>query len=403
MSAAPQPSSPQTVQEGSPKRIFFVIGEESGDQLGASLAAALRETFGDRVRFEGLGSEGLKAHGLETLFDIEDIAVMGLGPVLARLPTILARMRQTVDAIIASQPDLVVIIDSPDFTHRVAQRVRKRRPQQSIVGWVSPSVWAWRPKRAIAMCGYMDHLLVLLPFEVEAHKRLGGPPATYVGHPLIAELDSLRPASGERTALTEDVPPTILLLPGSRSGELRRHLPVFKQTLLEVEALCHARKLRQPRYVLPAVTKHAQAVSKELKTWPVSVEMITGKDNKRSAMRQAHAALAASGTVTLELALAGVPSVVLYKLDGLARIFRQLVKVWTVTLPNLILDRPVVREYIDEFARPDTLARALVSFATDTPERRAQVDAFVELDERMAGPDTLTPAQRARQVVEQFL
>lgn len=401
MSGAPSQSANLLA---SPKRVFFIVGEASGDQLGASLAAELKSTHGDTVAFEGLGGEALQAQGLNSLFDIEDIAVMGLGPVIARLPTILSRIKRTADAIIASKPDLVVLIDSPDFTHRVARRVRKVAPDIPIIGWVSPSVWAWRPGRAKAMRAYMEHLLVLLPFEVGAHKRLGGPPATYVGHPLVNELESLRPQTdGTRAMLGMNTTPVALVLPGSRSGEISRHMPILKETLTRTNALLDEQGKRAPTYLLPTVTKQAASIRAETSSWPVKVEIVEGQADKRAAMRRANAAIAASGTVTLELALAGIPMVVLYRLDGAARLFRRLIKVWTVILPNLVIGRPVVREYIDEMARPEVLARALASIVTDTPERRAQMEAFEELDALMLGPDETSPAQRARVVVDDFL
>ncbi|MEO0385087.1 MAG: lipid-A-disaccharide synthase [Pseudomonadota bacterium] len=387
----------------SPKRVFFVVGEASGDRLGASLAAELKTMHGDAVAFEGLGSEGLAEQDLTSLFDIEDIAVMGLAPVIARLPLILRRITQTSDAIVASKPDLVVLIDSPDFTHRVAKRVRKVAPDIPIVGWVSPSVWAWRPGRAKAMRAYMDHLLVLLPFEVEAHHDLGGPPATYVGHPLIDELDSLRPQGpGERPQPGTEAP-TVLVMPGSRSGEITRHMPILRETLIRTNQLMTDGDAMQPTYILPSVPKHAASLAETVKDWPLEIYVVSEQAEKRGAMRKAHAAIVASGTATLELALAGIPMVVVYKLDFLAHLARRLVKVWTIILPNLVLGRPVVREYVDETARPEALARALVALATDTPERRAQVESFEELDGVMAGPDKGTPAQRARRIVDSFL
>ena len=388
-----------------PKRVFFVVGEDSGDRLGASLAKALKARHGNAVAFEGLGGEGLAEQGLTSLFDIEDIAVMGFGPVIARLPTILSRLSKTVDAIIASKPDLVVLIDSPDFTHRVARRVRARAPDIPIIGWVSPSVWAWRAGRAAAMRAYMDHLLVLLPFEVAAHKALGGPPATYVGHPLVDQVGTLRPQMpDERPPLDGDQAPTVLILPGSRSGEISRLMPLLQTVAERTVDLLQEEGAPEPRYMLPAVSRHAETIHSHVASWAVPVEVVTGEDAKRAAFRAAHASVAASGTVVLELALAGIPTVVVYKLDGPARVLlRRFVKTWTIVLPNLVLGRPVVREYVDEYARPELIARALAAMARPTPERTAQVEAFSELDAVMKGPDDQTPAERARAVVETFL
>lgn len=384
------------------KRVFFVIGEASGDRLGASLARSLKDKHGNAIAFEGLAGEGLQAAGVTSLFDIEDIAVMGLGPVVVRLPTIFRRLSDTVNAILASRPDLVVLIDSPDFTHRVAKRVRAKAPDIPIVGWVSPSVWAWRPGRAKAMASYVDHLLVLLPFEVEAHAQLSGPPATYVGHPLVDELESLRPRNAdERPALSAETTPTILVLPGSRSGEIARLMPILRDTMVRTLELMD--KENEPRLILPTVAKHEAGLRSLVADWPMPVQVTSDRAEKHAAFRSAHAAIAASGTVSLELALSGVPMIVVYRLDWLARIFRSLVKVWTIILPNLVLGRPVVREYVDETARPEALARALVALASDTPERRAQIEAFAELDTVMRGPDEASPADRAATIVERFL
>ncbi|MGD1887134.1 MAG: lipid-A-disaccharide synthase [Cohaesibacteraceae bacterium] len=388
-----------------PKRVFFVVGEDSGDRLGASLAKALKAKHGNAVTFEGLAGEGLEAEGVTSIFDIEDIAVMGIGPVIARLPNILNRLSATVEAIVDSKPDLVVLIDSPDFTHRVAKRVRARAPNIPIVGWVSPSVWAWRPGRAAAMRAYMDHLLVLLPFEVEEHETLGGPPATYVGHPLADQVTELRPRHlAERPPLEGDQVPTVLILPGSRSGEISRLMPLLRTVTERAVELLKAEDAPTPLYVLPAVARQKEKIRRELASWHVEVELVSGEEAKREAFRSAHAAVAASGTVALELALAGIPTVIVYRLDTVARLFfRRFIKAWTIVLPNLILGRPVVREYVDEYARPELIARALASMSRPTPERTAQVEAFKELDAVMKGSDDQTPAERARMVVDTFL
>ncbi len=176
-----------------PLHIALVVGEHSGDQLGFKLMQALKRRLGEGgVRFSGVAGEAMEHEGMASLFPLADIAVMGILPVIKRLPTVLARIRETAAAIVADPPDVLVIIDSPDFTHRVARRVRRAMPRLPVVDYVSPSVWAWRPGRAKAMRGYVDHVLALLPFEPQAHRDLGGPACTYVGHPLIERLDELR-------------------------------------------------------------------------------------------------------------------------------------------------------------------------------------------------------------------
>ncbi|HOV03902.1 MAG TPA: lipid-A-disaccharide synthase, partial [Kaistiaceae bacterium] len=214
------------------RHVFMVVGEESGDQLGARLMVALKEQLDAEVRFSGVGGERMAREGLTSIFPLTDISVGGITAVLARLPTIVKRIRQTKRAALAARPDVIVAIDSPEFTHNVAKRVRKADPSIPIVDYVSPSVWAWRPGRARKMAAYVDHLLAILPFEPEVHRRLAGPPCSYVGHPLSDRLDVLRPAPGERAELgAAGVRPTLLVLPGSRHGEVTRLMGPIGETL----------------------------------------------------------------------------------------------------------------------------------------------------------------------------
>ena len=211
-------------------RVWLVAGEKSGDELGARLMAALREATAGKIELSGVGGEAMEAAGLASLFPMTDIAVMGIFPVIARLPTLLRRIRETAGAIVAARPDVLVIIDSPDFTHRVARRVRALLPDLPIVDYVSPTVWAWRPGRARAMRGYVDHVLALLPFEPDAHRRLGGPPCTYVGHPLVERLGDLRPDAVEARA-RDAGPPCVVVLPGSRRSEIAALLATYLKEL----------------------------------------------------------------------------------------------------------------------------------------------------------------------------
>jgi lipid-A-disaccharide synthase len=365
------------------RTIFLVLGEESGDQLAASLVAEVQKDADNPFQFQGLAGPKLQALGIKSLFPLSDIAVMGLAPVLMRLPTLIRRVYKTVQAILAAKPDAVLIIDSPDFTHAVAKRVKARAPAIPIYGWVSPSVWAWRPGRARVMARYLDHLFCLLPFEPETHLHLGGPPCTYVGHPLASRLAEFQPQPGERPLPDEVDKPTILLLPGSRQGEIKRHLPLFCKVLEEYTALSV-----EANFIMPCVEHLYEGVKTEVKSWPFPVTVIRGEAERLAAMRQAHAALAASGTVTLELAVAGVPMVAVYKLDWLASLFQGLVKVWTILLPNLVVGRPFVREYLSCMARPNALARALVMLSTDTPERAAQLEGCAEVREKLKTPQS---------------
>lgn len=379
--------------------IFIVAGEESGDQLGAKLMRSLKGRLGaERLRFGGVGGHAMEAEGLKSLFPLEDIAVMGIVAVIGRLPTVLNRIRVTADAVVAAKPDILVIIDSPDFTHRVAKAVRKRAPEIPVVDYVSPSVWAWRPGRARKMRAYVDHLLALLPFEPEAHRRLGGPPTTYVGHPLIERIHEFRPAPGERNAGFEG-PANLLVLPGSRRSEVGRLMDVFGKTL----ALLHERSARSFEVTLPAVAHLADEIRQRSEAWPVKPRIVEGEAAKWSAFRSADAALAASGTVTLELGLSGIPLVVAYKVSKIEEmILRPLIKAKSIVLTNLILEENAIPEFIQDDCNPETLASTLLPLLTDTPERRAQVEALRRLDALMRIGDE-RPSERAARIVAEVM
>ncbi len=376
-------------------KICLVAGEESGDQLGFRLMQALRARAPE-VEFFGVGGAAMQAQGLRSLFDIHDISVMGILPVIRRLPLLLRRIAETARAVVAERPDVLVIIDAPDFTHRVARKVRRAAPSIPIVDYVSPTVWAWRPGRARKMRAYVDHLLALLPFEPKAHATLGGPPTSYVGHPLMERLAEFRPAS---PAARDATPPLLLILPGSRRSEIARLLPVFGEALQKVAA-----RVGDVRAVLPAVDRLAQDIELAVQGWPVKPEILRGEAAKLAAFRSARAALAASGTVTLELALAGVPMVAAYKMNALEfAIAVRVVRLASVLLPNIILDRLVVPEFLQEACTAHALADALVPLLTGGPARDMQEAALAEIDALMRLPDGEAASDRAAEIVLRFV
>jgi lipid-A-disaccharide synthase len=329
--------------------------------------------------------------GLKSLFPLHDISVNGFSAILGQLPQILRRIREAAEAVIAANPDLLVIIDSPDFTHRVARRVRARAPHIPIVDYVSPTVWAWRPGRAAAMRAYVDHVLALFPFEPKEHLRLGGPPCTYVGHPLSEMVATLRPSAVEASRRNAD-PPLLLVLPGSRDGEVRRHLDVFGQAAGFVRDRLGAIDL-----VLPTVPHLVDRIRQGTAAWPVAPRIVIEPEEKWAAFRQARAALAASGTVTLELALAQVPTVLAYKVTLLEElIIRRMIKVNRVGLANIILggEKAVMPELLQWEATAENLANALIDATADSPERQRQCDAFAKLDDIME-IGRAVPSQRA--------
>lgn len=375
-----------------PLRVFLVAGEESGDRLGAALMRALKERAGG-VTFSGVGGAEMAAEGLASLFPIGDLAVMGFNAVARKLPLILRRIGQTASAAVVAKPDVLVIIDSPDFTHRVARRVRKAAPSIPIVNYVSPSVWAWRPGRAKKMRGYVDHVLALLPFEPAAHARLGGPRCSYVGHPLAETAQALRPNEAEAARRRAD-PPVLLVLPGSRRSEVKRLLGVFGKTL---EALGDS--FGPLEVVLPTVPHVEAAVRQQTAIWAKPPRVIVDPAEKQAAFRVARAALAKSGTVTLELAVAGVPMVGAYKVSALeAPILRRAIKAPSTILANLVLGENVVPEFHQEACTVENLTRALLPLLSDTPERRRQLAAFARLDAVMEIGHA-HPSARAAEIV----
>jgi lipid-A-disaccharide synthase len=358
--------------------VFVIAGEHSGDNLGARLMAALNRRRRGRIRYLGVGGPLMAKEGLVSQFPLSDVAVMGALAIAARLPRIMSRVRQTVDAAVAANPDAVVIIDSPEFTHPIARRLRRRRPGIPIIDYVSPSVWAWRPGRARKMRDYVDHVLALWPFEPEAHRQLGGPPCTYVGHPLverlpwIAALDAAPLA--QRLGLAKDAT-MLVVLPGSRISEVSRLLGPFGDAVTLVR-----RQMPNVAVVIPVVPSVRALVERHLASWPERPHLVEGEDDRFRAFKLARAALAASGTVTLELALAGTPMAVGYKVDALiAPFLRRLIKAPSVVLPNLVLGEAAFPEFHQETCTPSKLAEALVPLLRSSPQRDAQLAALARI------------------------
>jgi lipid-A-disaccharide synthase len=377
----------------SPLRVALVAGEHSGDQLGFKLMRALKEARAGDIAFSGVGGDAMGAEGLTSLFPMSDVAVMGILPVLARLPTLLARIHETAQAIVAASPDVLVIIDSPDFTHRVARRVRAALPKLPIVDYVSPSVWAWRPGRARAMRAYVDCVLALLPFEPEAYRRLSGPRCVYVGHPLIERLDELRPNAGEARDRAS-APPLIVALPGSRRSEVTRLMADFGGALARLRLSVGPVSVVLP--TLPHIEGEVRALAAR---WPEPVTIVVGEKAKYSAFRAARASLAASGTATLELALAGVPMVGAYKVSLIEEQLKYLIKVPSILLPNLILGERAIPEKLQKDCSPASLGAALGEIVRDGPARSRQLEALSRLDLLMALSDGGAPSVHAAHAV----
>ncbi len=376
-----------------PLRVFLVAGEHSGDALGARLMMALT-ALRPGISFSGVGGSRMEAAGLSSLFPMSDIAIMGPAAIIEHLPQLLRRIRETARAAIESAPDVVVIIDAPEFTHRVARRVRKARPDLPIIDYVSPSVWAWRSWRAARMRAYVDEVLALLPFEPDAHVRLGGPLCTYVGHPLIERrhwINALDPQGLKDRLRLTDTRPVLLVLPGSRRSEIARLWGPFTATLEALRATGHRLDL-----IVPTVENVRDLVDERVKHWPFPTHVVEDEADKFRAFKLAQAALAASGTVTLELALAGCPMVVAYRVDRLALLFRRLVKPPHFALANLVLGERAFPELMQESCVPEELAPALAALLNETPERARQLEALARVPEAMSTgtPPAIAAAMR---------
>jgi lipid-A-disaccharide synthase len=373
--------------------VYLVAGEESGDRLGAALIAALKRATQGRARFSGVGGTHMMEEGVASPFPLGDVAIMGFAAIPASLPKILRRIGEATDAVIAARPDVLVIIDSPEFTHRVARKVRARAPAIPIVDYVCPSVWAWRPGRARVMRAYVDLVLALLPFEPEAMNRLQGPPTTFIGHPLGERVAELRPNAEEVRRRMSD-PPLLLVLPGSRSGEIRRMTHIFGDAAAMV-----AERTGPLDIVVPAVSRLADRLRAAVASWHVPARIVTDAAEKQAAFRNARAALTKSGTATLELALAGVPMAAAYKVPLIEEMVgRLLISAPSAILANLVLGENVVPEFLQRDCTPEKLAAALLPLLTDTPQRRRQVDAFARLDGLMEIGQA-SPSDRAAALV----
>ena len=350
-------------------RLAVVAGEPSGDILGAELVRALAEATGTQPELVGVGGDLLIAQGLTSLFDYSELSIIGFSAVILQLPRLILRIRQTADAIIAARPDCLVIIDSPDFSHRVARKVRAALPGLKIINYVCPTVWAWKPERAPAMRGWVDHILSVFPFEAEIVSRLGGPPLTYVGHRLMDDpgLVAARAAQmASRSAGPRTEPPLCLILPGSRRSEVARLGRPFGEAAAWLSDINP-----DMRFVLPAGAHVERQVRDEVLDWDVSCRIVTGDAAKWEAFGRADVAIAASGTVLLELALAGVPHMSSYKLDPVARMLVNRITTWTAALPNMIAGHVMTAESYDNQVRPERLARMADQLSRDTLHRAA--------------------------------
>ncbi|WP_421851139.1 lipid-A-disaccharide synthase [Oricola sp.] len=378
-----------------PLTLAVVAGEQSGQSLAVGLVDRIAAETGAMPHLVGVGGNALKERGLETVFDPSEIAITGIAPVVKALPRLLLRIRQTAHAIANARPDAVIFVDSPDFSHRVARRIREKLAGVPIVKYVAPTVWAWRPERARRMKATFDRVLAVFPFEPDIMAALGGPETHYVGHPLAIDEGLAKAWAGrhEDAAAKTGDGLDLLVLPGSRRGEVSALLRDFERTLDILQ-----QRGRTFRVHIPTLPYLTDILTRETQYWPVQPRITTSVEDKLGAFRVADAALAASGTVILELALAGVPAVSCYRTDVLIRPFRSMIKTWSAALPNIIADRPIVPEFYDEMIRPGMLARHLETLAdANSPARAAQMAGFADVRKLMEVE--MSPGDLAARVV----
>ena len=374
--------------------IFIVAGEPSGDALGGALIAALRQRTGGSLRIAGIGGERMREQGLESLVPLRDLAIIGVAEVLPRAPVILRRVRETVAAIRAQRPDAVVTIDSSGFSWRVAHGLRRRGETLPLIHYVAPMVWAWRAGRARRMARWYDHLMTLLPFEPPYFERVGLS-CSFVGHPVV-ESGAER-GDGVHFRAAHGLAPDDLLitvLPGSRGGEVRRLLPIFGAALSRLQDLAGTF-----RVVVPTVASVAATVACAVGRWPGKAIVVEHPREKYDAFAASRAALAASGSVALELALARLPMVVGYRLNPLTEAFlNRVLKVRQVNLVNLLLGRHLVAELLGPNCTPERLAASLAELIGDERVRATHRQGYDEAVRRLAG-DGVSPSLRAAEQI----
>jgi lipid-A-disaccharide synthase len=351
-------------------RIFIIAGEPSGDLLGGRLMAALKRHSSGNVEFAGVGGEHMTAEGLNSPFPITELSVMGLAEILPRIFNLRRRVRQTADAIEQYMPDILITIDSPGFCFAVLKRLKRNQSTQRI-HYVAPSVWAWRPGRVHKFAREFDHLLTLLPFE-PSYFEPAGLDATFVGHAVIES--KMGAANGEEFRdrfLIEEGVPLLCVLPGSRMGEVQRHLEPFRSTVTTLK-----KRFPTLRVVVPTIPAMQEKVTRSVQDWEIEVVVVVGEKDKFDAMAASNVALAASGTVALELALARVPSVIAYRVNVITSwIVKLLVKIPYANLVNILLDREAVPEFIQGKCTVDNLSKALENLLKDKDSYNAQQTA----------------------------
>lgn len=381
---------------------YLIAGEASGDNIGAGLMAALKERYGPQVEIYGIGGPRMQAQGLQSLFDYSELAIMGFVEVIKHLPRVLARMKQTLEHIKTHTPSVLITIDSPGFNKRLVKKLKAELGADCppLVHVVAPTVWAYKPKRAKQFAKLFDHLLVILPFE-PPYFEAEGLPCHYIGHPSAWEWQHAKAdvAAFKAQHQIADTDMCVGVLPGSRAGEIAFHWPVFRETIARV-----AKEIPSLKTIMPLPAHLRPALEDRLKAWPTPLVLVDPVTEKHAAFKAMHGALAKSGTVTLELALAGVPMIVSHKVTAFsAWLIRRMLLIKYYSLVNILGDAEILPEYMQEECTPEVLAPALKKHLLDEATRNAQKENAHLALHTLEMNDGLSPAQHAVRVIETIL
>ena len=386
---------------GRAPRFYVIAGEASGDALGAGLIQGLKQLTNGAAEFRGIGGEQMREEGVESLFPISEMAVMGLFEILPKAPKMLGRIAETVDDIHRFKPDAVITIDSKAFTLRVQKRLHKARVRSGetspkLIHWVPPTVWAWRPGRAKVIARFLDHLLTLYPFEPKFFQPFGLS-ATFVGHPAAAREQGDGASFRGRYGIKPDAK-VLGIMPGSRPAEVR----YLKERFSEAASRLH-RRYPELHIVVPTVPVVRALVEEMVSSWPGKVTLVHDHMHKQSAFAAMDLALAASGTVTLELGLAEVPMIVAYRVHPVtAFILRRLVDPTKIVLANALLEKPIIPQLLQEDCTADKIVIELEKMLDDPIYRDQQTSASKEVRKLLTADGELPTYRAARTVLEQI-
>jgi len=375
--------------------IFLLAGEASGDALGGKLMQSLQQKQSNNIRFSGVGGPRMSEKGLTSIFPMEELSLIGFVEIIPHIPHLLKRIDLVVDTILEQKPDVVVTIDAPAFNKRVAKKLRKKGCTIPLVHYVAPTVWAYKPKRAEKMAKLFDHLLVILPFEPPFFEK-EGLATTYIGHPIVEE--SVSDGDGHSFRDQHNIPPespTICIMPGSRNGELKRLLPVISNTVDIVQD-----KFSDLHVIILATSRFEKRLQEETTSWSAPVTVTSNISDRANAIAACDIALAKSGTGTLELAIAKLPMVVMYKVNPIsAWMLKRMIRVPYVNLINLVLNQPAIPELLQENCTAEKLSASLLKLLDSAEAQEEQKQAMHQAMTQMGYNQSPAPSDRAADAI----